>query len=109
MNSHGISTGVRLLWHFQHNISICFEFLKNVKNFNCELFSCYLLLKKQVCSYNLYFLHLGMFEISPAVLWRMVFQNGVVFHFINLLYPKTFCVELVGLVETCTMILKKIF
>ena len=70
--------------------------------------SCYLLFKKQVCSYNLYFLHLGMFEISPAVLWRMVFQNGVVFHFINLLYPKTFCVELVGLVETCTMILKKI-
>ena len=47
MNSQGISTGVRLFWHFQHNKSICFEFLKNVKNFNCELFSFYLLFKKK--------------------------------------------------------------
>ena len=75
---------------------------------NCFPFISFLK-KNQLCAYNLYFLHLGMFEISPAVLWRMVFQNGVVFHFINLLYPKSFCLELVGLVETCTMILKKIF
>ena len=81
------------MWHFQHNISICFEFFKNVKNINCELFvSCYLLLKKTSVLLQPIFLHLGMFEISPAVLWRMVFQNGVVLHLINLLYPKSFCV-----------------
>ena len=54
--------------------------------------SCYLLLKKTSVLLQPIFLHLGMFEISPAVLWRMVFQNGVVFHLINLLYPKSFCV-----------------